>query len=365
MARDDGQVAVEYIGVVAVVGVLLAAVAFSGLAGRDVAGMVVGEMRRALCVVSGGECYLDRRPCVVASRELRDEAGVSLAIVRLGSREVLLREERSDGTVAGTYLRDTRGGLDLTLGGGGHLRLGRRTLRVGTQAEATVLATLGAGTSWVLPNGRSADRVMRALASGAGADGAGAPPAWTASRRGLAVTLTASVGAAGVTLGGEDLAGVATEHATGRRTFAVRRRNDLSATLSLGGVASGGGAAGADELYTVTVDRSGRPVELGVLSGRDLSGHLDGVTSGSVRRESEEHLDLTDAENLAAARDFLREVTSPRPRFGRAVAVSAALRRRLDADGVLDERTYAVSDSSDGVGAVAGSGLGHVGADVE
>src|SRR3954463_16560306 len=112
MAREDGQATVEYLGGVAVGAALFAAVAVPALAGRDVAGMVVGEMRRALCVVSGGECYLDRRPCVVASRELRDESGVSLAIVRLGSREVLLREERSDGTVAVTFLRDTRGGLD-------------------------------------------------------------------------------------------------------------------------------------------------------------------------------------------------------------------------------------------------------------
>src|SRR2546423_1578111 len=183
MTRDDGQASVEYLGVVALVCALLAGLAVPALAGRDLAGGFVREVRRALCVVSAGECDLDRRPCVVASRTVRDEASVDLAIVKVGAREVLLRERRSDGTVAVTLLRDRRGGLDLTLGGGAHLRLGRRTLRVGTQAEATLLATLGSGTTWILPDAGAADRLVGSLRDGAG----GPAPALTASRRGGAV----------------------------------------------------------------------------------------------------------------------------------------------------------------------------------
>ena len=360
MAREDGQATVEYLGVVAVVAALFAAVAVPALAGRDVAGVVVREVRRALCVVSGGECYLDRRPCVVASRAVRDEASLDLTIVKLGSRRILMSEQRSDGTVAVTLLGDRQAGLDLTLGGGAHLRLGRRMVSVGAQAEATMLATLGSGSTWVLRDARSADRLVRSLAEPGGEMPA---PTLAASRRGLAVSLGASAGAVGVQLGADDLFGVATDRATGRRTFAVRRRNDVAASLSLRGQ-SAGGALGTDELYTVTVDRDGRPVDLGVMSGRDASGEA-GALQRAVRRESEEHLDLTDPENLAAARDFLREVPSPRPRLGRAVEVSGALRARLDEDGVLDERAYAVSDSSDGVGAETGTGLGHLGADYE
>src|SRR2546423_1211717 len=151
MTRDDGQASVEYLGVVALVCALLAGLAVPALAGRDLAGGFVREVRRALCVVSAGECDLDRRPCVVASRTVRDEASVDLAIVKFGAREVLLRERRSDGTVAVTLLRDRRGGLDLTLGGGAHLRLGPRAPRVGPPAGATPAARLGAGAPRVPP----------------------------------------------------------------------------------------------------------------------------------------------------------------------------------------------------------------------
>jgi hypothetical protein len=189
-------------------------------------------------------------------------------------------------------------------------------------------------------------------------------PSLSASRRGLAVHFAASYGPGGLELGSEDLAGVATERATGERTYAVQRRNHLGASLALGPRAPADGAAGMDELYTVTVDRDGRPIELAVLRGWDLAGHVPRI-HGAVRRESEARLDLTDPDNLAAARDFLREVVSPRPRLGRAVEVSGALRRRFDEAGVLDERTYAMDEGTTGIGATAGSGVGHLGAEFE
>jgi hypothetical protein len=377
MTRDRGQASVEYLGVVALVCAVLTgvAVALPALARRDVGSAIAASMRRALCVVGRGDCDIDMRPCVVASDAVQDEASVDLLLVRLGGRAVALREDRSDGTVAVTYMRDGGGGLDLTVGGGGRLRLGKRTLRMGAQAEATLLATSGSATTWILPRAGDADRLMDALvvhragdvarriAHGGAADTSGFPaPAWTSSRRGLKVSVGAGGGPASLSLSGDELYGVATERATGRRTYAVRRRNDLAAALSVGPRDAAGVAAAADELYTVTVDRDGRPIDLGVLGGREL-GASAGPAGGAMRRETEEHLDLTDPGNLAAARDFLDEVVAPHPRLGHAVDVSDALRARLDADGVLDERTYALSDSTTGIGAVAGTGTGHAGAD--
>src|SRR5437773_205186 len=130
---------------------------------RDVAGAVVAEVRRALCIVGGGQCWLDRRPCVVSSSEVADDGGVDLAIIRIGSRELVLREQRSDGTFAVTFMRDRLAGLDLTAGAGARLRVGRTTLRLGAQAEATILAALGSGTTWVLHDARAADRLVRGL----------------------------------------------------------------------------------------------------------------------------------------------------------------------------------------------------------
>src|SRR5262249_12581071 len=138
----------------------------------------------------------------------------------------------------------------------------------------------------------SAGDVARRIVHAGAADTSGfAAPAWTSSRRGLAVSLGVGAGPGSVSLGGEELYGGATERATGRRTYAVRRRNDLAGALSIGPRDAAGAAAGADELYTVTVDRDGRPVDLGILGGREL-GASAGSAGGAVRRESEEHLDL-------------------------------------------------------------------------
>src|SRR2546428_7766626 len=114
-------------------------------------------------MVSGGECWLDRRPCVVASSSVVDSGDVDLVIIRIGSREAVLREDRSDGSVAVTFVRDRLAGLDLSVGAGARARVGRATLGLGGQAEAAVLAALGAGTTGVLRDGRTADRLVRRL----------------------------------------------------------------------------------------------------------------------------------------------------------------------------------------------------------
>src|SRR4051794_38737226 len=363
----SGQASVESLGLV---GLLVCVLAVPVFAGRDLAGAVVREVRRALCVVSGGECELDRRPCVVGAGQVEDDGAVDLAVVRIGSREVVLREARSDGSVAVTFVRDRRAGLALGAGVGGHLRIGRRRLGAGVEAQATVLAALGGGTTWVLGDARAADRLVRRLIVDGPRDlgrrvlhggrpaATGAPsPASTSSHRGLAVTFSAAAGpallGADLTLSSEDVAGATTELATGQRTFVVRRRNDVVGSVTRAGRLSGG----LDETYTLTTDRHGRPRDLGVLRGGDLQ--------GGGRWEAETHLDLTDEANAAVARGFLREVVAPRPRLGRAVPVSAALRRRLESDGVRDERTYALTTDTRGLGLGGGSGLIRLGGEYE
>src|SRR4051794_37241617 len=202
----SGQASVESLGLV---GLLVCVLAVPVLAGRDLAGAVVREVRRALCVATGGECELDRRPCVVGARRVEDDGAVDLAVVKIGSREMGLRETRSDGSVAVTFVRDRRAGLTLGAGAGGHVRLGRRRLGVGVEGQATVLAALGGGTTWVLRDARAADRLVRGLIvdgpgdlgrrllHGGRPDARGAPaPASTSSQRSLAVTLGGNAGPA-------------------------------------------------------------------------------------------------------------------------------------------------------------------------
>src|SRR4051794_11834556 len=250
----SGQASVESLGLV---GLLVCVLAVPVFAGRDLAGAVVREVRRALCVVSGGECELDRRPCVVGAGQVEDDGAVDLAVVRIGSREVVLREARSDGSVAVTFIRDRRAGLALGAGVGGHLRVGRRRLGVGAEAQATVLAALGGGTTWVLRDARAADRLVRGLIvdgtgdlgrrvlHGGRPDATGAPAVVsTSSHRSLAVTLGGAAGpallGADLTLSGEALGGATTEIAPGRRTFVVRRRNGLVGSVTREGRLSGG-----------------------------------------------------------------------------------------------------------------------------
>jgi hypothetical protein len=387
MAGERGQATVEYLGLVALVAAVLAVGALLAAGGGEAIAAAVGRgVQRALCVVRGGECDLDGRPCVVGSRRVEDDGSVDLVLVRLGSDEVVLREDRSDGTSAVTFARLRRGGLVLGGGFGAHARLGRRRVRVGAQASATVLGLLGTATTWELPDRAAAARMLdrivvddahdlarRVLDGGRPLGRDAPPPASHTSQGGASVTLALSGSPGALTLGAADLAGQ-TVGADGRRTYLVRRRNDLA--LALGDVAQGAG--GADELDTVTVDRAGRPLDLGILRGDELSGSvslpavvqpaagfLDAPASGARRWEVEQHLDLTEPDNLAAAGAFLRQVKAPRPHLGRAVAVSAALRRALDERGVLDARTYALDETSSGVDAGARVGVGPVGAGYE
>jgi len=343
-------------------------------AGPAIADTVVRQFARALCIVGAGDCEEDRVPCVVASRRTEDDAHVNLLLVRIGGDEAILREERSDGTVALTDLRDTSGGLDIGLGADVRLSLGRSGVVLGGELRAAVLAHLGTGTTYVLRDGAAADRVVSALRRHLLGGGRLPAPAETYAEHGLSVTLDGSGGngavAGSVQLTSQDLFGQRVDHRTGWRTAYVRRRNGVTGSVSLEGGSGVEGSASQTEVYAVTVDRSGRPLDLAIVTGgayegspslpsalQPVAGELGGVPGVARMYESEQHLDVTDPANLVVARDFLDQVRNPHPRFGRAVAVSRALRRRLDETGTVQARTYATGSSSVGASAHLGAGL--------
>src|SRR3954471_19488440 len=108
MRSCRGQVSIEYLGVVVLVALVLGALAVPALAGTDVAGAVVTQVRRALCVVSAGDCEEDRRPCAVDTHGVRESQHVNVGFLRYGQARLTMRESRSDGTVAVTVLKDHR-----------------------------------------------------------------------------------------------------------------------------------------------------------------------------------------------------------------------------------------------------------------
>jgi hypothetical protein len=393
MRRDAGQASLEYVGVVAVVAVVLALLSAPAWSGEQAAGAVVGQLHRALCVVAHGDCDEGRRPCVLASDAVADAGHVDVLVLHTGSRELVLRERMSDGRVAVTFLREGENGLALGGGTAGHVRIGRRVLDAGTDLSARLLLLSGEGRTWVLSPAR-ADALVRRLVvddagdladrvahGGAHVDGF-PPPAQTATQHGLRVELGGAVRlggvAASVTLGAQDLAGSTLDAATGRRTYLLRRTDDLGGALSSGGRALAEGHGTLDTAYTITVDRNGRPVDLGVLQAGELRGGADlpgpaqevagalGVPSSGARRwELERHLDLTDAANLDAARAFVADVLAGGARVGAPVRSGAALGERLDVAGVTDARTYAVADDATGVEADGEAGLVRLGAGFE
>lgn len=389
MRVSAGQASLEYVGLVALLAVAALALAAPTSAGREVVSAVVRQVHRALCVVRGGDCEHDRRPCVVSSRAVDDSGYVDLAIVHVGSRELVLREQRSDGTVAVTYARDRSGGLQLSSGAGAHARLGPLRLHAGLELTAALMGTIGSGTTWVVGDARTADRLVRQLVvedvgdlgdrvlhAGPDLDGF-PPPTTTFGEHAVGVTIGGAAGAGTsgrLSLSSQDVAGEATDAASGQRTYLVRRRNEVVGGVALHGRDQAAGGAGGDEAYTVTVDRDGRPIDLGVVRGQDMQGELrlpgalrriaGGLAAagrGGRRWESEQHLDLTDPDSLAVARGFLAQVVSPSPRLGSVAATTGALRRRLDEAGVLDARVYALDDDAGGVdagGQLGGLALG-------
>ena len=367
----------DYAAVVLAVSlVLLAAGGVAVTRGGGVADTLTRQLARALCIVTGGDCDRERDPCVVATATLTQRNGLTVVVGHVESDRIVLQEHRSDGTVVVTYLEHEGAGLDVDAGTGAHVAIGDRKLRVGGELAASVLAREGAGAIWELPDARAATRLVERLRRGRWA----AEVAGAQSRIGEHdVTARAEAGLAVRGIGGSfgltagDVWGSRTEPATGRRTFYVRRANELVATGSVRGIGASGGASGEEE-YAVTVDAAGRAVDLAVLRTGRLGASADlpaaiqpaaGLLAVPTRGErvwvTEAHLDLSDPDDAALARSFVAQVRDPRPRLGAAVDVSRRLAERLDRAAVIHARTYALQATTSGLN-VHGSARGIKGA---
>jgi hypothetical protein len=367
---DRGQAGVDYVGVLLLVTVVLGAVALVA-DGAGIPQAVDHQLLRALCVVRGGECEQDRAPCPVRSDRRDDSVSARILVFHVGADKTLIREERSDGTVAVTVAYGEQAGVEVS--GGAHLEvaLGRGGLGLGGELTAAAVAMRERGYTWVLRDGRAADALMGRLGVGAGkldaqiASGRVPPPTQRYRHGGLASRGSASAGTvARATLGlsSQDVAGVRIDASTGRRTLYVQRTVEGSVSLTQG-VAGATGGRMARERYAVTYDDAGRPVDLMVVTTGTYRGSFDlparlqpvagllSAPTGHVRTYVEEtHLDLTDPESLRVARAFLEQVRHPGAvHAGAAVAIAAALRRRLDAVGVVHARTYDADERRYGV----------------
>jgi hypothetical protein len=333
------------------------------------------QLLRALCVVRRGECDQDRAPCPVASKRRDDAVGARILVFHVGRDKTLIREERSDGTIAVTVSYGHESGLETVEGAHLGVALGRGGVGFGGELTAAAVAVRERGYTWVLHDRRAADALI-GLLGGAGtvdaliARGRLPAPSQRYSHGGLGARGAAAGGTpmlATAGLSSQDVAGTRIDAATGRTTYYVQRtvQGALSLTWGLVGAT---GARTARERYAVTYDAGGRPVDLMVMTtgiyrtSFDLPTRLQpvagllGATTGHARTYVEEtHLDLTDPENLRAAGAFLAQLRDPgAAHLGGVATVAAALRRRLDAAAVVHARTYDADERRYGIDGAVG-----------
>jgi hypothetical protein len=380
MRSDSGQGTVEYLAVVLLVTVALGggSAAVAGAAGADVATAVPHQVMRALCIVTGGDCERDRAPCAVGSSTASNSWSVTVAIVRLGHNRVLVRERRSDDSEIVTLTTASSIGLQAIAGAGARVDRGRRGFSLGGGLTASVIAALGHGRAWVLPNRAAAAALVAALER----DDDVPPPDQKLGRVDVAAGVSASRTAArtgreatgSLTATARGSIGRITDTRTGAHTDLLEGGGDVVLDLSarLGGLraaASAGGAASAR--IALTVDGDGRWVDLALLGTGEVSGTvslprsagpladaLNVPGSGGRRWVVEAHLDLNDAGNLAAAKVLVARLRAFPPRPAAVRDAAAEVARRIDEQAIVDMRTYALARTVTGFDAHAGEGLG-------
>ena len=239
------------------------------------------------------------------------------------------------------------------------------------------------GRVWTLHSSRAADALVRAI--GARPIVRGRTPRGPRARRrplppadvvfgehGLSATIAGSLERVGLSLDAEDLFSTTTDRRTGERTLVIRRHSDLVGTLGVVGPLGAEAGLGREDRAALVVDARGRPLRLMVTAvqrvqaGVQLPGPLRLLVGGRLPlREgrvvvAERRLDLSDPASLAAAGAYVRALRDRRIHLASAFAVSAALRRRLDAAGETRLRVYALNVRHSGArgGIDVGVGLG-------
>ena len=136
MPRERGQATIDYVALIAVLAVVLAAAAaLAAGGGPGVANAVLGQVRHALCIVTGRACRTERRlPCVIASERDARHVAVTILLVRLDGDRYVLRETMSDGTVRLTLAH--RGGAGVELGVGARVKAALKGRVFGVDDEA-------------------------------------------------------------------------------------------------------------------------------------------------------------------------------------------------------------------------------------
>jgi len=367
---DHGQATLDYVALIGVLAVLIgAAAAVAGGGAASIANAVLGQLRRALCIVSGGSCPAERRlPCVVAGDRDAMHTAVSIVIVRLDQDRAVLRERLSDGKVRLTVTSRFAAGVEGGVGARAQVKLKGRTIGSGREARGGVEGVLGWGEVFVARDDREADEIVRMLRRPRLPVVGGPRPREVLVEGGIRALGRIGINARDV---GASLDGVAEGIAGARRDM---RSGDV--TIMLG--ASGSGWALASSMLSapsgssdgqaglaLTLDRHGRPTELtltasGTLAAgemllpaltgpRGMAAQAFAADIRARRWELGARVDLRDPDVAAAWTAFRRDASNP--------AAIGALAARLRERAHLDVRSYALRSDSSGVAGGVAFGL--------
>ena len=385
MRNESGQASLEYI-VLLVISTLVIGGGAMAVKGEGLAASVLAQFARGICVVSGGDCERDRTPCIINAQTTSQDLVVVVAVIRLAGGRTIIRQRSSDGTELVTLVESGGAGLELTAGGS--FSLGGAD--VGAAASGSFSGRIARGRAWTVSNAAAAERLIAQLAPVAATmTGRGRPPL-AASRRagaapppaditfgssGLSSIIGGRLAAAGISFEAEDLVGDRLDHRTGQRTLTIARRNELLADLSPLPASGLEGGLRHSELYTLTLDRAGSPIDLGVFdarrfhAGAKLPGAVTTLVSGvgslplrqGILVEVEQHLDLRNTASRAVAASFIGALRGRGVGFGPAAKVSEALKARINSDGVTLVRSYGIEGRRSTFGGKLGVGVGLAG----
>lgn len=151
MSSSRGQATLEYVGMILLVAVVIAAAAAT-VAEPGLARAVVAKLRLGLCIVGADVCTtadaerLGLEPCLVKAEDHESVNGISIVSFRLGGTERWSLERRSDGSIVLGRAKGTDG--QATAG------LGFSAFGVDVGGSASSGGTFTTGQSWRLTEQR-------------------------------------------------------------------------------------------------------------------------------------------------------------------------------------------------------------------